>query len=96
MDYELISSFKVEELKNLKTYGRRLELIARVFAASENNVPLVQSAVEIEYRNKLIVDEFEVSDPFTLDDGWLEEEEGNMLWPMVLSTDILILDVLSK
>ena len=75
MDYELISSLKMEELKNylkahsLKTYVRRIELIARIFTASGNIVPLVQSAVKIEielkieYRNKLIIDEFEVPDP---------------------------------
>ena len=55
---------------------------------------MVQSAVEIEIeiqnRNKLIIDEFVVPDPFTLVDGWLEEEEGKMFWPMVLSTDIFL------
>ena len=54
MDYEFISSMKVEELKDylklrgLKVSGRKVELVARVFSASENNVPLIKSAVEIE------------------------------------------------
>ena len=45
---------KVEELKDylklrgLKVSGRKVELVAQVFSASENNVPLTKSAVEIE------------------------------------------------
>ena len=65
MNYDLISSLKVEELKSylkergLETPGRRVQLVARVFAACENNVPVVKSAIEIdadlkqEYTNKL-------------------------------------------
>ena len=54
MNYDLISSLRVEELKTylkergLKTSVCRVELVARVFAASENNVPIVKSAIEIE------------------------------------------------
>ena len=42
MDYDLISKMSLEELKNylrirgLKVNGRKNELVARVFAASEN------------------------------------------------------------
>ena len=45
---------KVEELKNylkirgLKVTGTKIELVARVFAASENGVQPVKTAVEIE------------------------------------------------
>ena len=55
MDYELLEKMKVEELKNylklrgLKVTGiKKKELIARVFAASENGVQPVKAAVEIE------------------------------------------------
>ena len=54
MDYESYSSLKTRGIKHylkesgLKTSGRRDELIARVFAASENNVPLAKSTVEVE------------------------------------------------
>ena len=54
MDFDMISSLKLEELKHylkvrdLKTSGRKSELVARVFVANEYNMPLIQSAVEIE------------------------------------------------
>ena len=95
MNYDLISSLRVEELKTylkergLKTSGRRVELVARVFAASENNVPVVKTAVEIEadlkqeYIKKLDIDGYGIPDPFSLEEGWLEEEEGRYLWSMV-------------
>ena len=55
--------------RGLKITGRRVELVARVFAALENNVPLVQSAVEFEadlklsYNNKLVIDGISIQDP---------------------------------
>ena len=54
MDYELLEKMKVEELKNylkirgLKVTGTKKELVTRVFAASENGVQPVKTAVEIE------------------------------------------------
>ena len=54
MDYELLEKMKAQELKNylkirsLKVTGTKKELVARVFAASENGVQLVKTAVEIE------------------------------------------------
>ena len=55
MDYELLEKMKVEELKNylkicgLKVTGtKKKELVASVFAASENGVQPVTTAVEIE------------------------------------------------
>ena len=51
MDYELL---KVEELKNylkirgLKVTGTKKELVAWVFAASENGFQPIKTAVEIE------------------------------------------------
>ena len=50
----MISSMSVEELKKylrlhgLRITGRKQELVARVFAAAENNVQPVKSAMEIE------------------------------------------------
>ena len=61
---------KVEELKNyfkiggLKVTGTKKELVARVFAPSENGIQPVKTAVEIEsdlitgYKNKLKIDGF--------------------------------------
>ena len=66
-----------------------------MFAASENNVPVVKSAeieadLKQEYIKKLDIDGYGIPDPFSLEEGWLEEEEGRYLWPMVLSTDIFL------
>ena len=83
MDIDFISTMKVEELKDylkkrgLKITGRKVELVARVFYASENNVEIVKSAVEIEgnlrheYQNKLNIDEIRLPDPVAMDIGWL-------------------------
>ena len=49
MDYDYISSMKVKELKTylkqrgLKITGRKVELVAQVFCAHENNVELVKT-----------------------------------------------------
>ena len=54
MEYNMISKMKVEELKNylklrgLKLNGKKEELVARVFAAIENNVLPIKTAVEVE------------------------------------------------
>ena len=66
MDFGTISKLKVQELKTflrlrgLNVSGHKEELIARVFVAYENNVPLIKSAedvqqeIALEYRTKLI------------------------------------------
>ena len=54
MDLDRISGLKVEELKNflrlrgLKVGERKEELVARVFVAIENDVPLQKTAEEVE------------------------------------------------
>ena len=61
MDFELVNKMKVEELKTylrhrgLKVSGRKVELVARVFATSENNVQPVKTAEEVEAK---IADEY--------------------------------------
>ena len=100
MDYEMISKLKVDELKsylrlrNLKVSGSKPELIARVFVAVENNVQVVPTAVEIEenlessYKQKLIVDDKTIPDPFKIPHGWLDEDEGIVFWPIITVHDI--------
>ena len=69
-------------------------LVARVFAASENGVQPVKTTVEIEsdlitdYKNKLKTDDFPISDPFKISRGWMEEDEGMALWPMLSYPDM--------
>ena len=101
MDLEMISTMKVEELKDLlrlrglKVTGKKNELIARVFVALENDVPIVKTAEEVEmematsYQDKVkLEDGVILPDPFKLENGWLKEEEGIKLWPLTLYPDI--------
>ena len=65
MDINILSTMKVEELKNflrlrgLRVTGKKEELVARVFIAMENDVPVLKSAEEVqkeiseEYAKKL-------------------------------------------
>jgi len=41
-----------------------------------------------EYKNKMRIDEYILPDPFTLEDGWLNEEDGMQYWPNVFVQDI--------
>ena len=100
MDYEMIERMKVEELKNylrlrdLKVTGKKVELVARVFSALENDVQPVKTAVEIEsyllveYKDKLKIDDMHIPDPFKILLDWMEEEEGMVYWPTLLYPDI--------
>ena len=102
MDLDYIKTLKVDELKSylrlrgLKVGGRKDELVARVFCASENDVPVVKTALEIEqdlkneYEKKLTIGDEPIPDPFLIEDGWLKEDEGRAFWPMTLYADIYI------
>lgn len=91
----MISKMKVEELKKylrmrgLKVSGRKCELVARVFSASENNVKLVKTAAQVEeqlneeYVSKLLVEDGVIPDPMDITSGWLAEEDGVSFWPMI-------------
>ena len=71
----------LEELKNylrirgLKVNGRNFELVARLFAASENNVKPIKIAVEVEadlkteYLAKLKIDDRNIPGPFRIPHG---------------------------
>ena len=54
MDLDMISAMKVKELKNLlhlrglKLSVRKQELAARVFVATENDVPIIKTSEEVE------------------------------------------------
>ena len=96
MDYDLISKMGLEELKNyvrirdLKVTGRKNELKARVFAASENGVKPIKTAAEVkdywktEYLPKLKIGDRNISDPFKILHGWMNKDEGMKFWVMLL------------
>ncbi|XP_065654624.1 uncharacterized protein LOC136081251 [Hydra vulgaris] len=100
MDYDIVCSMKVEELKSylrlrgLKISGKKETLAARVYCAMENNVMPIKTAEEVEhdinteYKKKLFINGVELPDPFKLSNGWLSEDEGLTCWPILLYPDI--------
>ena len=78
----------LEELKNylrihgLKVNWRKNELVATVFAASENGVKPIKTAVEVEadlkteYLAKQKIDDRNIPDPFKIPHGCMNEDEG--------------------
>ncbi len=100
MDLDMISTMKVDELKNflrlrgLIVSGRKQELVARVFVAMENDVPIVKTAekgekeISDENAGKLSLGDEVIHDPFKITDGWLEEDEGIAQWPTTVYPDI--------
>ena len=75
MDHDLISKISLEEPKNylrnrnLKFNGRKNQLVARVFAASEDGVKSIKTTVEVEadlkteYLAKLKIDDRNIPHP---------------------------------
>ena len=100
MDLASISKMKADELKaflcqhGLRANGKKEELIARVFVAAGNELPVIKAAEEVqgeiamEYQAKLIVDEECLPDPFSTAEGWLPENASVKFWPMTLYPDI--------
>ena len=94
-DYNMLSQMKVPELKSflrlrgLKVGGKKIELVSRAFNAVENKLPILKTAEEIEgqiyeeYKTKLTYGEITIEDPFTMKDGWRNEEDGIKSWPLV-------------
>ena len=93
MDYELLEKMKAEELNNylkilgLKVIGTKRELVAQVFAASENRVQTVKTMVDIE--SDLITEyNFPIPDPFKIPHGWVEVDERMAFWLMLSYSDL--------
>ena len=69
MEFEIVEKMTVAELKSylrlrdLKMTGKKSELVARVFTAIENKLPIKKPAEEVEsqlldeYQAKLLLDE---------------------------------------
>ena len=81
-------------LRGLKVSGRKKELVARTWCAIEQGVPIQMTAEEVEveikkeYGNKLVIDGTTLKSPFDTKEGWLEEADGIIYWPMLLYPDI--------
>ena len=86
MDINILSTMKVEDLKNLSDWkervtGKKGELVERVFIAMENDVPVLKTAEEVQreisedsMKKLTAVDGVIIPDPFSLTTGWLDEE----------------------
>lgn len=100
MDFDIVESMSVKELtsflrlRGLKINGRKKELVARVWCAIEQGIKVVLTAEQVEtelkneYSAKLIIDGNTVMDPLDIDEGWMDEDEGLVFWPMILYPDI--------
>ena len=92
---------KAEELKNyirlrgLKVARKKAVLVTRAFSVFGKNVAVIKNAEEVEAElkqendDKLKLDKMNISDPFKLDNRWLDDEEGIGYWP-ILSTCYII------
>lgn len=98
---EEVKAWHVDALKvncpkrNLKVSGSKAELVARVFAASEMNVPVQLTADELISRTetekaKLLVvsPNVQLPDPLSLKDNCLREKDGLTSWPLIFLSDI--------
>ena len=71
----------------LTTVGSEFDTLDR--SAYENDVQPTKTAEEVErelgneYQAKLIIDDNCIPDPFVLNSGWLNEENGITSWPML-------------
>ena len=74
---------KIEELKNflrlrgLKVTGKKKILVATTFCATESIATLVKTAqLKEEYSKELELENCTLPDPFKLETGSMEEEDG--------------------
>lgn len=67
---------------------KKTELVARVFASSENGVKAIKTAVDVEadlkteYLAILKIDDMNIPDPVKIPHGLMNEDEGIKFWPM--------------
>lgn len=77
---------------------RKAELVSLAYAASVMKLPVkpskevIKDVIETDYRALLHVElddvRYELPDPFTIDDGWLDEKLALHLWPPCSFVDI--------
>ena len=99
---DVIKTWKVNALKDflrarsLKVTGRKDELVAKVFAAYEQQVPVAEDSaerlakVDSEIKHLLEIPEGTLPNPLAVSDGWIGELEGMELWPKILLSDITL------
>ena len=93
MEFEMVEKMTVVELKSYLRL-RDLKMVARVFAAIENILPIKKAAEEVEsqlldeYQAKLLLEEIIIPDPNYLVSRWLSENDGIGFYPRVLYADI--------
>jgi hypothetical protein len=74
--------------------GTKKELVALVYAAEQQDVPVVPSAQEKQrlkqkqYQDLLLVQGKKMPDPFDLQRGWEKEEDALDHWPPTMMFDI--------
>ncbi|XP_031557009.1 uncharacterized protein LOC116293689 [Actinia tenebrosa] len=98
--FDEVAMWRVEALKeflrkrNLKVTGKKQELVARVFAAFEQRIPISLQGASLVKQTKeeqsrlLTTDEGILPDPLTLKDCWFGEVKGISQWPPIFLSDI--------
>jgi hypothetical protein len=80
-------------LRSMDINGSSAELAARAFICWEQKIPVDESQEHHLRRNlnsyarKLIINGIILPDPFTIQNGWLDESASKSMWPPVFITD---------
>ena len=103
LSFDEINKWRMDALKHflkkrgLKVSGlRKEELVARVFAAAEQNMPVCLDAAswvaqtQCERESPLKTPEGVLTDPSELHNGWIGELNGMTKWPPILLSDITL------
>ena len=102
LSFDEINTWRMDALKHflkkrgLKVSGRKEELVFRVFAAAEQNMPVSLDAAsrvaqtQRERESLLKTPEGVLPDPSELYNGWIGELNGMTKWPPILFSDITL------
>ena len=94
MDYELLEKMKVEELKNylkirrLKVTGEKKDWQLEYLLPVEMDFKLIEPNLITGYKNKLKFDDFQISKPFKILHGQIEEDKEMVFWPILSYPEI--------
>ena len=102
LSFDEINTWRMDALKQflkkqgLKVSGKKEDLVAHVFAAAEQNMPVCLdvasrvSQMQCERESLLKTPEGVVLDPSELHNGWIGELNGMTKWPPILLSDITL------